>query len=138
MEGARLASGGGRVGGVRGVRRPEPRSARADAAQEVWLGFLRRLIPRLGQARLPGALGARRKLSPIVWAFVVRTGVVGSSGSFRCEQDVVAAVGDLARDGHPGAAAATAADDPPVEIVLGARVAVAVVGGLDEGPAEVA
>ena len=72
MEGAGLVEGGGRTEGVRGER-PEPILARAGAAQEVWLGFSRRLIPRPGQDRLPGALGARRKLAPIVWAFAVRT-----------------------------------------------------------------
>jgi hypothetical protein len=72
MEGAGRVNGGGRIGCVR-ERRPEPISARAGAAQEVWLGLSRRLIPRPGQGCLPGALGARRKLSPIVWALVVRT-----------------------------------------------------------------
>lgn len=51
---------------------PEPIWARAGAAQEVWLGVLRRLIPEQGQV-VPGAMGARRKLSPIVWALVFRT-----------------------------------------------------------------
>jgi hypothetical protein len=72
MEGPRCVAGGGRAGGVPWVW-PEPILARAGAAREVWLGLLRRLIPRPGQDRLPGALGARRKLSPIVWAFAVRT-----------------------------------------------------------------
>jgi hypothetical protein len=72
MEGAGRVDGGGRAGRVR-EGWPEPISARAGAAQEVWLGLSRRLIPRPGQDRLPGALGARRKLSPIVWAFAVRT-----------------------------------------------------------------
>ncbi len=114
MEGAGLSrrAGGERVGVL--IRcdvevRPEPISAHAGAAQEVWLGFLRRLIPRPGQWSLPGALGARRKVSPIVWAFMVRTSVVANSGRFRFEQDVV-----------------------------GAAVAVAVVGSFDQGPAEVA
>jgi hypothetical protein len=60
---------------------------RARVRQEVWLGFLRRLIPRPGQGCLPGALGARCKLSPIVWAFVVRTsgwsGVQAASAASR-------------------------------------------------------
>src|SRR5919197_1024367 len=77
MEGAVASSGGGgrvSVGGRWGGGVwPEPISARVRAAQEVWLGLLRRLIPRPGQDGLPGALGARRKLSPIVWAFAVRT-----------------------------------------------------------------
>ncbi len=102
------------------------------------MGFLRRLIPRPGQWSLPGALGARRKVSPIVWAFMIRTSVVASSGRFRFEQDVVAAAGDLAGDGQSGAAAAAAADGPVVELVVGAAVAVAVVGSFDQGPAEVA
>jgi hypothetical protein len=68
--------GGGRVSVLarcHGVWRPEPMSAGAGAAQEVWLGFRRQLIPRPGQEGLPGALGARRTLSPIVGALVVRT-----------------------------------------------------------------
>src|SRR5262249_52706213 len=84
MEGAVASSGGGGRVSVLGrcdvEIRPEPVSARAVAAQEVWWGFSRRLIPQPGQCRLPGALGARRKLSPIVWALMVGT---SGAGGFR-------------------------------------------------------
>src|SRR5215831_1989032 len=101
MEGAvASSSGGGRISVLAGcdAEWPEPISARGGAAQEVWLGLSRRLIPRPGQCLLPGAMGARRKLSPIVWAVAVRT--VSRSGGFGCEEHVVAAAGDLARDGQ--------------------------------------
>ena len=62
VKGADWSTGGGRIGRVRDGW-PEPLSPRVVAAQEVRLGLLRRLIPRPGHARrLPGALGARRKL----------------------------------------------------------------------------
>src|SRR5262249_27289594 len=82
MEGAVASSGcGGRVSvlGRCGVEiRAQTISARAVAAREVWWGFSRRLIPQPGQFGLPGALGARRKLSPIVWALMV--GASGAGG----------------------------------------------------------
>src|SRR5712691_1271491 len=62
--------------------------------------------------------------------------VIASSGCFRCEQDVVAAAGDFAGDGQPCPAAAATADGAGVEVVVGAAVAVTVVGGLDQCPAE--
>src|SRR3979490_1456548 len=58
------------------------------------------------------------------------------SGCFGREQDVVAAVSDLAGDGQPGAASAAALDGAAVESVIGAGSPVAVVGGLDERPAK--
>ena len=65
VKGAGLVKGGGRIGRARGVW-PEPMLALVATAQEVTLGLLRRLIPRPGHGRLlPGALGARRKLSPL-------------------------------------------------------------------------
>jgi len=82
MEGAVESSNGGGRGSVLArwceEVRPEPISARAGAAQEVWLGLSRRLIP----------------------------------------------------------AAAAAADGAGVEVMVGACVAVSVVGGLDQGRAE--
>jgi len=44
--------------------------ARTGAWQEVWCGCRGGSFPNTG--RSPGAMGARPKLSPIVWAFVVR------------------------------------------------------------------
>jgi hypothetical protein len=65
-EGGRFGQGGGRIGWVRGMWWPEPMLALVATAQEVTLGLLRRLIPRPGHdCCLPGALGARRMLSPI-------------------------------------------------------------------------
>jgi hypothetical protein len=81
-------------------------------------------------------LGARRKLSPIVWAIAVRT-LDLELGGFGCEQDVVAAAGDLAGDSQSRAAAAAALDGAGVEVVVGAAVTVAVVGRFDQGPPEV-
>src|SRR3954454_17049141 len=60
--------------------------------------------------------------------FARRVVVVVGSGGFGCEQDVVAAARDLARDGQAGAATATAFDSARVEGVVGAALAVAVVG----------
>jgi hypothetical protein len=59
---------------------------------------------------------------------VVRTLVIVRSGCFGCEQDVVAAAGDLARDRQAGAAPAAAFDGAAIKRVVGARVAMAVVG----------
>src|SRR5438105_15918094 len=78
-------------------------------------------------------MGARRKLSPLVWASA-RTS--GRSGCLGCEQDVVAAARDLAGDAQAGAPAAAACDGALVEGVVGAALAVAVVGGLDQRPAQ--
>src|SRR3954465_2541920 len=81
-------------------------------------------------------MGARRKLSPFVWALSLRTWDLSSSG-FGCEPDVVAATRDLAGDGQPGAAAAAAFEGALVEPVVGAALAVPVVGCLDQRPPEV-
>ncbi len=75
------------------------------------------------------AASCLRSLGP--WSFARRR-----SGCFRCEQDVVTAAGDLAGDGQPCPPAAAAADGVGVQVVVGAGVAVTVVGGLDKGPPE--
>ena len=113
--------------------------ALAVAAQDVWWGLSRRLIPRRGVTvvRPPGVLGARRKLSPVVWALIVRTRLSsGCLGFCGCEQ-VVGATGDLARDGEPRAAAATARSRAHVQGMVGTRLSAAVVGGFYEHPAQV-
>ena len=59
----------------------------------------------------PAVLGARRKLSPFVWALIFRTGGVQATvglevRGFDGGEDVVGAAGDLPGDGEPGSAAA--------------------------------
>src|SRR6266540_7440427 len=66
------------------------------------LPISRRLIPRRGVTvvRPPGVLGARRKLSPVVWALIVRTRLSSGCLGFCAREQVVGATGDLARDGE--------------------------------------
>jgi hypothetical protein len=135
--GAVRAIGGGGIGRVRD-RWPEPMLARVVAAQEVTLGLLRRLIPRPGQVGLlPGALGARRKLSPIGGPDVFARRV--AFGSECCGvEDVEGAVADLACDGQSRAAAAATLDGAFVEHVVGTCAAVRVLRRLDERPPQMA
>jgi hypothetical protein len=84
-------------------------------------------------------LGARRKLSPIVGAGVVRTGGWDSGCCrFRGDEDVLGATADLAGNSQSCPSAAAARDGVCVELVVGAGVAVRVLRGLDERPSEVA
>jgi hypothetical protein len=109
--------GGGRAGGVRWrdwmrVGWPCPTSARAGTAQEIgWA--LRRFIPARGSTPVPGAVWERAASFPSVGPVLA----LWSGGLLELGEDVVGAMGDLARNGEGGALPVAAPLNVEVEVV---------------------